>query len=100
MSRWFTPRAMASSRPALPSSGVAAQKAAPPRMATLLSCSVRPRRRRSMTPKLLAEGEPPAFAVARRAGAFEPLADDGAPLLEIAVRERLHRLVEAEAGLH
>src|SRR5688572_23039440 len=45
MSRWFTPRAIASSNAVAASSGVHVAKAAPPRMATLLWWPVRPSRR-------------------------------------------------------
>src|SRR5262245_1039877 len=50
MSRWLTPAAIACSKPAAATSGVEAQKAAPPRTAIELSWPVRPRRRRSMAP--------------------------------------------------
>src|SRR5580698_4505021 len=48
MSRWFTPWSRASRSHSPASSALAAQHAAPPKTATLLSWPVRPRRRRSM----------------------------------------------------
>src|ERR1700679_333663 len=53
MSRWFTPLSRASCSHSPASSTLAAQQAAPPSTATLLSWPVRPRRRRSIGPLAL-----------------------------------------------
>src|SRR5581483_11533192 len=96
MSRWLTPASSARCSPRAASSGVDIQKAAPPRMATLLSCPVRPNRLRSM-PRTLRQRRRPSVAAAL---GLEPFPDERAPLLEVAVRELFHRVVDAEARLH